>query len=154
MKNGLIAIVVVVAVVALAVFVYRGMKSVVDRGRAISDDVITRYVGHIKAGRYDEAWSGCLSDGYRKGVTLAEFSAAHDAHKQDHGALKGWRQIDYQHEANLFTDESLIGINAVLEYENRDVFVLYKVDSAVLPYRIVQIFGSPGRSDSLSEGIW
>jgi len=41
-----------------------------------------------------------------------------------------------------------------LSYANREVFVLYKVDSAIQPYLIMEIAGSIGTSTSLSQGIW
>ncbi len=154
MKNVIIGIVVAIAVIALIVFIYTQMKAVVERASAISQDVISRYVGLIEVGKYEEAYDSCLSDKYMKGTTRAEFVAEHTARKEEYGPLKGWTETKYQHEANLFTSESLIGINAILHYENRDVFALYKVDSAVEPYRIREIFGSVGTSTSLSRGIW
>jgi len=154
MKNTLIAVLGVITVAALIAFIYTQMKGVADRAATISEEVVTPYVGLLRDARYEDAWNCCLSDGYKAQVSLAEFTAAQAAHVQNHGPLRGWREGNVQHEADLFSSESLIGLNGVLEYEERDVFVLYKVDSAAEPLRIMQVFGSPDRSDSLSEGIW
>ncbi|OIP44245.1 MAG: hypothetical protein AUK47_01145 [Deltaproteobacteria bacterium CG2_30_63_29] len=154
MKNVLIGVAVAIAVIALIVFIYVKMKAVTERAAAISEDVIARYVGLLQSRKYEEAYDTCLSDGFKKKWPKAEFVAAHQARVDEFGALQGWKENDYQHEANLFTSESLIGFNGILSYANREVFVLYKVDSAIQPYLIMEIAGSIGTSTSLSQGIW
>ncbi len=154
MKRILIVVAVVGAVVALIVFIFSSMKAVTAQAEAISNDVITRYVGLLESGQYSEAYDSCLAASFQETTTRVEFVSAHAAHAAEYGSLSGWEQTTYEHEANLFSSESLIGIRGVLSYANRDVFVLYKVDSNVMPYRIVEILGSPGASTTLSHGVW
>lgn len=154
MKNVIIAVLVGIAVAALGVFIYTRMKAVTVLAAAISDDVVARYVRLVVSRRYDEAYDSCLSAEYQKKTSRSVFVAAHREHVEKYGMLVGWKETHYQHEANLFSSESLIGLNGILNYANRDVFVLYKVVSTAKPYRIGEIFGSPGTSTSLSSGIW
>jgi len=154
MKNVLIGVTIAIVVIALIVFIYIKMKAVTERAATISEDVIARYVGLLQSGRYEEAYDTCLSENFRKKTSKAQFVTAHKARVDKFGALQGWKETDYQHEANLFTSESLIGINGILSYANREVFVLYKVDSAIQPYLIMEIAGSIGTSTSLSQGSW
>lgn len=153
MQKLMIALV-VVALVLFGFFAIRGIRSVAARGDAITQGLINRYVGLLQQGQVEAAWADCVSEGLQGSVTHSEFARAHEARAQEYGALQGWTQTDYQHEANLFSKESVIGINGVLHYERRDVFVLYKVDPDVQPYRIQQMFGSAGSSTMMSEGIW
>lgn len=154
MKPWLIGILVAVAVVGMGYFVVTQFQSVARRGDAISGGVVTRYVELLKQEHYGEAWDTCLSESYQAQTSRAEFIAAHQARRQKFGPLTGWTQTDYQHEANLFNDESLIGINGQLHYSGRDVFFLYKVDSAVQPYLIKELVGGEGNSTNLSSGVW
>lgn len=154
MQKVMVALVVVFVAGALGWFIFRQMSAVVATADAISADVVAPYVGHLKAGQFDEAWDSCLAEPLQLNTPRAAFVAAHAARVEQYGPLAAWTQTTYQHEANLFTDESAIGIRGVLHYERRDVFVLYMVDSKVEPYRIQQIFGSDHGSSTLSEGTW
>jgi hypothetical protein len=154
MKKILIGVTVGVAVIALVVFIYTQMRAVTQRASEITGDLITRYVALIQGGAYEQAYDTCLSESLRKETTQADFVAAQKDHVTQYGPLEGWEDTIYEHEANLFNDESLIGVRAILHYTNRDIFVSYKVDSATKPYRIKEIYGSPGTSSSLSWGIW
>ncbi len=155
MRKVLIGIAVAAAVVALLVFIYVQMREVTRRASAISGGLITRYVGLLVDGAYEEAYDTCLAERYQRATSRSAFVAAHRAHVEEYGSLKGWEERTYEHEADLFnSEESVIGIRGILHYANRDVFVSYKVDSLVKPYRIREVFGSPGTSTSLSAGIW
>ena len=154
MKSALIGSLIAIGIVALVAFIYTRMKAVTDRAARISGDVITRYVRLLESGDYEQAWETCLDERYRKETSLAAFAHAHAERVKAFGALEGFEEKDYQHEANLFSSESLIGINGILHYANRDVFVTYKVDSAVEPFLILETIGGAERSDFLSSGIW
>jgi len=153
-KKTLIAVAVVGAVLGLVVFIWTGISAFSEQADAISDDVIARYVGFLQSGQYGEAYDSCLAETLKEATTRAEFVATHAAHTREYGDLTGWKQTTYDHEANLFSSESLVGVHGVLSYANRDVFVLYKVDAAAEPYRIQEILGSPDTRHSLSHGIW
>ena len=154
MRKVLIGIAVAAAVVALLVFIYVQMRDVTRRASAISGGLITRYVGLLVDGAYEEAYDTCLAERYQGTTSRSAFAAAQRAHVEEYGPLKGWEETIYEHEADLFSGELVIGIRGILHYANRDVFVSYKVDSLVKPYRIRRILGSPGTSTSLSAGIW
>ena len=154
MRKVLIGIAVAAAVVALLVFIYIQMRDVTRRASAISGGLITRYVGLLVDGAYEEAYDTCLAERYQGATSRSAFVAAHKAHFQEYGPLAGWEETIYEPEYDLFSGESVIGIRGILHYANRDVFVSYKVDSLAKPYRIREIFGSPGTSTSLSAGIW
>ena len=155
MKKVLIGIAVAAAVVALLAFIFVQMREITRRASAISGDLITRYVGLLVRGAYEEAYDTCLAERYQSVTSRSAFVAAHRAHVQEYGPLEGWKERTYEHEADLFnSEESVSGIRGILHYAKRDVFVSYKVDSLVKPYRIRKIFGSPGTSTSLSAGIW
>ena len=155
MKKLLVGLAVAVAVVALLVFIYVQMRDVTRRASAISGGLITRYVGLLVAGAYEEAYDTCLAERYQSVTSRSAFVAAHRAHVEEYGPLRGWEETTYEHEADLFkSEESVIGIRGILHFAGRDVFVSYKVDSLATPHRIRGIFGSPGTSTSLSAGIW
>jgi hypothetical protein len=154
LKKILIVVATLGAVLALGLFIWSSMRAVTARADAISQDVIARYVDLIQRGRYREAWDSCLAKTLQEATPVEAFVAAHEAHARELGDLEGWEQTRYDHEADLFSSESLIGIRGVLSYARRDAFVLYQVDSSVEPYRIQAIFGSTGASTSLSEGTW
>lgn len=156
--NDTTAALIVLAVLAVlgagGYWVYGQMRGVAKVGDDISDQLVTRYVSLVQAGRYDEAWEGCLDDTARAAVPQAQFARVHADRVQRWGALTGFRRTTVEHIADLGGEETLVGVRAVLTYERRDVFVSYRVASARQPYRIRASFGSEGRSDSLSEGIW
>jgi len=143
-----------VGLTGLGWFFYRGMSRFTDTADAISDSLIARYVGLLEAGEYGEAWSTCLAPSLQGQVSQQDFVAAQAARAEEHGPLTGWTQTTYQHEANLFSRESELGVRGVLHYERRDVFVQYKVDLGADPPLIHQAFGSEGSSGTLSEGTW
>ena len=154
MKKVLIGIAVGAAVVALLVFIFVQMRETTRRASAISGGLLSRYVGLLRDGAYEEAYDTCLAERYQRATSRSAFVAAQRAHVEEYGPLKGWEETIYEPEYDLFSGESVIGIRGILHYANKDVFVSYKVDSLVKPYRIRRIFGSPGTSTSLSEGIW
>ena len=154
MKNALIGSLVAIGVLALVAFLYIQLQAVTERAARISGDVITRYVSLLESADYEQAWQTCLDPRYQAKTPLAAFVQAHAARVASFGALEGFEEKDFQHEANLFSSESLIGFNGILHYANRDVFVTYKVDSAIEPFRILETIGGAERSDFLSSGVW
>lgn len=154
MKTKLVGLAVALAVIGLVYFMATSIRAVAQRGTEITEGVVTRYVGLLQEEKYGEAWDCCLAASYQQHTPREAFAAAHAARRRSFGALERWTATDYQHEADLLSDESLIGINAVLHYAERDVFVLYKVDSVVEPLRIQATLGSAGTSTMLSSGSW
>lgn len=154
MKQWSIGLAVAAVIAALIYWIVTGIADVAQRATAIHDDVITRYVRLLQQRDYAAAWDQCLAANLQSTFSQPAFVAAHTEHHRQYGPLQDWTQTDITHEANLFSDESVIGINAILHYKDRDVFVSYKVDSSIVPYRIQEIFGSPGSSTALESGIW
>jgi hypothetical protein len=153
-KKVLIGLIAAAAVVGLVTFIWTSMAAISEKADEISESVITRYVLLLQSGQYGSAYDTCLSPKLQSKLPREEFVAAHAARSAAFGRLKGWEQTRYEHEADLFSDESLIAIHGVLSYATQDVFVVYKVDSAIDHHQILEILGSAGKSNSLAPGSW
>ena len=154
MKNIVIVILVVVGVGALIAFVIHKMRQTTKTAEAIHQGVGSDYLELLKSQDFETAYDSCLADSLKADLTQQRFVEQHRARVAEFGGLQSWMQTRYEHEANLFTSESLIGLRYVLSYEKRDIFTRYGVDSSVQPFRIQEFLGSPDTTDSLSPGVW
>ena len=153
-KKVFIIILVVVSVAAIIGFIVHSMREVTRTADEIHKSVGMQYLELLKGQDYEKAYDECLADVLKKDVAKSEFIAQHQNHVAKYGPLESWKQTTYQHEANLFSSESLIGMLYVLSYKERDIFVIYKIDASNKPFQIQEIFGSADTSDSIKPGVW
>ena len=150
----LIGLLVAGAVIALGLFIVRGLRETMATASAIHDGVIKPYLEFLKQEQFEQAYEACLSDGLKQQVPREAFVAAHRARVAEHGQLEGWRDTTISHEAGVTEDVTLVGLRYVLSYERRDVHVLYLSDADQQPYKLVRLLGSEGGSRTLGPGIW
>lgn len=99
---GIIGIVVVVLGL-VAYFFVTGTRNSVAEVQELDATLVSTYIEAVTAGDFKKAYEECLSNDYRRDISLADFEQAHQQRRTDVGVIQSRKLVWRKSSINLFT---------------------------------------------------
>ena len=153
MKNLIIILGMFVLFTGLGIFFVKKFRELGRISEEVEEYLVVHYLDLIQRQEYAEAYE-LLGPAFHDSVSQLAFEDSHKKHFADLGKLEKWKYTTSDHEYNLFSQESIIGVRYILTFEKGQAHVVYRVNLNAKPRRIDEILGTTGSSDFLAPGIW